>query len=162
MTALPAPGDRAPGFELPNQHGEPVSMDSLQGSAVVLVFYPFAFSRVCTSELDEIHRNLGEFQTRGVRVLAVSVDHKYALRTYAEDHGYSFDLLADFWPHGAVAEKYGALDRTDGYARRATFFIDAAGFIRARIESPLGQPRRFEDYRAALAQLCQPTVPASQ
>lgn len=161
MTALPALGEPAPGFELRNQHGEPVSLGAL-GTAVVLVFYPFAFSRVCTDELDELQENLDEFRRRDVQVLAISVDHKYALRTYAEERGYDFDLLADFWPHGAVAERYGVLDTSDGYAERSTFFIDSAGVLRSRIDAPLGQGRPFEEYRAALRDLPEPAVAPSQ
>ena len=159
---LPALGEPAPGFKLPNQHGEPVSLDALRGTAVVLVFYPFAFSRVCTDELDELQQNLDEFRSRDVKVLAISVDHKYALRTYAEERGYDFDLLADFWPHGAVAERYGVLDSSDGYARRTTFVMDSEGLLASRIDAPLGHGRSFEDYRAALRGLPEQTVAPSQ
>lgn len=161
MTASPALGEPAPGFELRNQHGEPVRLGALC-TAVVLVFYPFAFSRVCTDELDQLQENLDEFRRRDVKVLAVSVDHKYALRTYAEKRGYDFDLLADFWPHGEVAGRYGVLDTSDGYARRASFFIDSTGILRSRIDAPLGQARLFEDYRAALRDLAEQTVAPSQ
>lgn len=153
MRRLPALGDPAPGFELPNQHGEPVRLDALRGTAVALVFYPFAFSRVCTDELDELQRRLEEFSSRGVKLLGISVDHKYALRTYADERRYDFDLLADFWPHGEVAERYGVLDSSDGYARRSTFFIDREGVLAARIDAALGQGRAFDDYLAALGDL---------
>lgn len=162
MTDLPEIGGPAPRFELPNQHGEPVSLDALRGSGVVLVFYPFAFSRVCTDELDELQQNLDEFRSRRMKVLAISVDHKYALRTYAQERNYDFDLLADFWPHGAVAERYGVLDSSDGYARRGTFFIDSEGILRSRIDAPLGQGRSFEDYRAALGDLPEQAAASSR
>ena len=158
MTIQPAPGHLAPGFELPNQHGEPVSLSALRGTAVVLVFYPFAFSRVCTDELDELQANLGEFRSRSARVLAVSIDHRYALRTYAEQRGYGFDLLSDFWPHGEVAEQYRVLNLSEGYARRSTFFIDPAGLINSRVDAPLGEGRAFETYRSALLSLFQHTA----
>lgn len=150
MATLPALGEPVPGFELPNQHGEPVSLDSLRGAAVALVFYPFAFSRVCTDELDELQQNLDQFRSHDVRILAISIDHKYALRTYTEERGYTFDLLADFWPHGQVAERYGVLDLSHGYARRSTFLVDPAGRLTSRIDAPLGQGRSFEDYLTAL------------
>lgn len=137
-----------------------MKLHSLRGTALMLVFYPFAFSRVCTDELDDLQRELGRLSSR-VRILAVSVDHKYALRTYAEQRGYEFDLLADFWPHGEVAERYGVLDRDAGYARRATFFIDADGLLRSRVDAPLGSARSLEDYRKALRELPEATV-ASQ
>lgn len=162
MTHLPALGDPAPGFELPNQHGEPLSLDALRGTGVVLVFYPFAFSRVCTNELDELQQNLDEFRRRDIKVLAISVDHKYALRTYAQEREYDFDLLADFWPHGEVSERYGVLDPADGYAQRSSFFIDSEGILRSRIDAPLGQGRSFEAYRAVLADLPDKTAAAPQ
>lgn len=157
MTLPPAIGHPAPGFELPNQHGEPVSLDAQRGAAVALVFYPFAFSRVCTDELDKIQQHLGEFASRSAKVLALSVDHKYALRTYAEHRGYDFDLLADFWPHGEVAQRYGVLDATHGYARRSTFFINSAGALVSRVDAPLGKERSFDEYRTALRELPKPT-----
>lgn len=153
MADLPRPGALVPGFELPNQHGEPVGLETLRGTAVVLVFYPYAFSRVCTDELDELQQNLDQFHGRGARVLAISIDHRYALRTYAEERGYEFDLLADFWPHGGVAERYGVLDPSAGYARRSTFFVDPAGRLASRIDAPLGHGRSFEDYLTALGSL---------
>ena len=162
MTNLSAPGNPVPGFELPNQHGELVSLNALRGTAVVLVFYPFAFSRVCTDELDELQENLQEFRSRSAKVLAISIDHRYALRTYAEQRGYGFDLLSDFWPHGAVAERYGVLDPSDGYARRSTFFIDPAGLLTSRVDAPLGQGRPFEGYRAALLDLPGQTAASPQ
>ena len=70
---------------------------------MVIVFYPFAFSGICTGELCEIRDNLAVFEYADAEVLAVSVDSKFALRAYAEQEGYGFSLLADFWPHGAVA-----------------------------------------------------------
>nr|WP_323962010.1 peroxiredoxin [Arthrobacter sp. JZ12] len=148
----------APGFQLPNQHGEPVSLEGLRGSAVVLVFYPFAFSRVCTDELDVLQSELGEFERHGARLLAISTDSKYALRAYSDERGYTFDLLADFWPHGAVADRYGVLDASLGHAGRATFFLDQEGTLRSRIDAPPGQARSFDDYRAALGELAEAPV----
>lgn len=150
MANLPALGEVVPGFELPNQHGEPVGLHALRGTAAALVFFPYAFSRVCTDELDELQQSLDQFRNREVKVLAISIDHRYALRTYAEARGYGFDLLADFWPHGEVAERYGVLDHSAGYARRSTFFVDPAGRLTSRIDAPLGRGRAFEDYLIAL------------
>ncbi|GAB3531598.1 peroxiredoxin [Arthrobacter tecti] len=158
MDQLPAVGGRAPAFELPNQHGEPVSLASLRGTAAALVFYPFAFSRVCTGELDELQAQSEEFRGRNVRLLAISVDSKYTLRAYAEERGYDFDLLADFWPHGAVADTYGVLDHTRGYARRATFFLDPDGVVIERIDAALGDVRPFDSYLSALHSLSVPTI----
>ncbi|MDQ0663968.1 peroxiredoxin [Arthrobacter ulcerisalmonis] len=153
--AVPVPGATAPDFELANQYGEPVRLSSFRGQNVALVFYPFAFSGICTGELCEIRDNLATFEDSNAVVLAVSVDSKFSLRAYAERDGYTFDLLADFWPHGAVASAYGVFDAVSGMAKRATFIIDADGRISYRVVNPRGQARDFAEYRAALADLKQ-------
>ena len=153
VTAVPAVGVPAPDFELVNQFGEPVRLSELRGRAVVLVFFPFAFSGICTGELCEIRDNLALFEDADAVVLGVSVDSKFAQRAYAEREGYTFDLLADFWPHGAVAEQYGVFDLESGMARRGTFIIDGAGIIRYVVVNPRGQARDFAEYRSALAGL---------
>jgi peroxiredoxin len=150
---VPAVGEPAPDFELVNQFGEPVRLSSLRGQNVVLVFYPFAFSGICTGELCEIRDNLAVFEDARATVLAVSVDSKFSLRAYAEKEAYGFDLLADFWPHGAVASAYGVFDHETGMAGRGTFIIDAAGIIRHVVVNPRGQARELSEYRAALTGL---------
>lgn len=149
----PQIGDIAPDFTLANQFGEPISLAALRGSAVAIVFYPFAFSGICTGELCELRDNLADFTDAGVRLLAVSVDSKYTLRAYAEAQEYAFDLLADFWPHGQVSRLYGAFDAERGMATRGTFVIDASGIIRDTFATPSGQARPLERYRRALEQL---------
>ena len=153
VPAVPAVGVSAPDFELVNQFGEPVRLSELRGRAVVLVFFPFAFSGICTGELCEIRDNLALFEDADAVVLGVSVDSKFAQRAYAEREGYTFDLLADFWPHGAVAEHYGVFDPESGMAKRGTFIIDADGIVRYVVVNPRGQARDFAEYRNALAGL---------
>jgi peroxiredoxin len=151
--AVPAVGDAAPDFELVNQFGEPVRLSSLRGRNVVMVFFPFAFSGICTGELCEIRDNLALFEHADAAVLGISVDSKFAQRAYAEKEGYAFDLLADFWPHGAVAEQYGVFDPKSGMAKRGTFIIDAGGVLRYVVVNPRGKARDFAEYRSALAGL---------
>jgi peroxiredoxin len=150
---VPAVGEPAPDFELSNQYGEPVRLSSFRGQNVVLVFYPFAFSGICTGELCEIRDNLAALEDANATVLAISVDSKFSLRAYAEQEGYGFDLLADFWPHGSVASEYGVFDAGSGMARRGTFIIDAAGVVRYVVVNPRGQARDLSAYRDALAGL---------
>lgn len=152
---VPAVGGTAPDFELSNQFGEPVRLSSLRGQNVVLVFYPFAFSGICTGELCEIRDNLAMFEDSNAMVLAISVDSKFSLRAYAAQEGYSFDMLADFWPHGGVARAYGVFDADSGMAKRGTFIIDAAGRVRYSVVNPRGQARDLQEYRTALAGLGQ-------
>ena len=153
FAVVPAVGTTAPDFELANQYGEPVRLSSFRGQNVVLVFYPFAFSGICTGELCEIRDNLATFEDSNAVVLGVSVDSKFSLRAYAAQEGYGFDLLADFWPHGGVANAYGVFDAGSGMAKRATFIIDADGKVRYSVVNPRGQARDFGEYRAALADL---------
>lgn len=131
LSAAPlCPGDTAPVFSLPNQYAETVHLGALRGAPVVVMFYPFAFSRVCGGELAELGARWEEFAATGAQVLAVSCDAVHALRAYAdqlggqESPGVPFDLLSDFWPHGAVAESYGAFNQDRGCPRRSTFVLD--------------------------------------
>lgn len=140
----------APGFALANQFGETVTRSSLVGGSVV-VFFPFAFSRVCTDELGQLRDSLELFDAAGVTLVAVSVDHKYTLRAFADANDISFDLLADFWPHGAVTRAYGAFDEEQGYAERISYVLDGTGVVRAVVSSPHGQGRPIADYAHALS-----------
>lgn len=145
---------QAPDFELPNQFGEPVRLSDFSGtSAVALVFFPHAFSSVCTGELCELRDNLSLFADNRVTLLGVSVDSKYALRAWAEHEGLAFSLLADFWPHGQVAKEYGVFLDDKGFANRATFVIDDQGVIRESFITAPGEPRAIEAYRDALEEL---------
>ena len=146
----PQLGASVPGFSLANQFGEKITLAGLEGAGAALVFFPFAFSPVCRSELAELERGKAMFDRVGVRVLAVSCDSKYTLRAWAGLEGFSFDLLSDFWPHGATARAYGAFDAEGGLAQRASFLIDGRGVLRAAIRSAPGVPRPLDEYRNAL------------
>lgn len=151
--APPAPGDVAPDITLVDTHGSPVSLTALRGGAVAVVFYPFAFSRTCTAELGELRDNLEDFEAAGVRVLAVSCDPVPALRAWSEQEGFGYELLSDFWPHGAAARAFGVFDESSGMAVRGSFLLDADGIVRWSVVNPRGVARDLEEYRAALAAL---------
>ena len=123
------PGDPAPDFTLPDTHGTPVHLADLRGETVLVVFYPFAFSRTCTGELCELRDNIEDFESAGVRLLAVSTDAVFTLKAWQEQEGFGFDLLSDFWPHGEAARAYGVFDGRRGAAVRGTFLIDRAGKV---------------------------------
>ena len=147
----PETGTLAPDFDLANQFGERILRSDFRGvKPVGLVFYLLAFSGTCTGELCELRDRFDLFADRDVELLAISVDSKAALRAWAEQQGYPFQLLADFWPHGAVAREYGVFLDEKGYANRATFVVDEAGVIRASFVTGPGEPRSIEAYRAAL------------
>src|SRR5690606_20393529 len=93
-------GAPAPDFQLNDQHGTPVKLSGLRGRRVVLIFYPLAFSRVCHGELSAVRDELMPNLPEDVSVLAVSVDSFFSLRAWAEEEGFTFSLLSDFWPHG--------------------------------------------------------------
>ncbi|MGV8969497.1 MAG: peroxiredoxin [Microbacteriaceae bacterium] len=145
-------GSTAPDFELPNQYGQSVRLSSFVGvKPVALVFFPLAFTGICTGELCELRDNIKVFAQKGVELLAVSVDNKASLRVFSDTEGFDFSLLADFWPHGEVARSYDVFIEDRGYASRATFLIDTGGVIRAAFESAGGTPRRLAQYRKAVA-----------
>ena len=145
-------GDPAPDFTLDDQDGEKVSLSSFRGRRnVLVVFYPFAFSSTCTGELCEIRDDLAGFQNEDVQVLAISCDPMYTLRAYADAQGYTFPLLADFWPHGAVAQQYGVFLTSRGMAARGSFLVDREGVLRWAVVNSPGEARNLKAYREALA-----------
>lgn len=151
-------GQSAPDFELKDQHGTPVRLSDFRGQKdVVLIFYPLAFSGVCTGELCTIRDELPTLATSGagddVQVLAVSVDSVFAQRAWSEKESYQFPLLSDFWPHGAVAQAYGVFDDERGLATRGTFIIDKQGIVRWKVGNAIPDARDINDYRKALAEL---------
>jgi mycoredoxin-dependent peroxiredoxin len=147
-------GDEAPDFELKDQHGTPVTLSGFRGEKdVVLVFYPLAFSGVCTSELCAIRDDFPEVTRDDVELLTISVDSTYSLRTWADRDHFGFSLLSDFWPHGAVAKSYGVFDENIGVAKRGTFIIDKTGVVRWKVVNPIPQARDIADYQKALAAL---------
>lgn len=145
-------GSKAPEFTLKNYNNEKVSLSSVfKAKPVLLVFYPFAFSGICTGELCQLRDDFSSFD--GVQVLGVSVDTPYSLKVWAEREGYQFPLLSDFWPHGAVARQYGVFNEQAGMATRGTFLIDTEGVIRfAEINQP-GEARNQETWKKAIASL---------
>ncbi len=151
-TAAVTVGETAPDFTLADQHGEAVTLSSFRGSKnVLVVFYPFAFSGICTGELCAIRDDVGAFQNDDVQVLAVSCDPKYSLRAWADDQGYDFPLLSDFWPHGDVAKRYGVFLEAAGMPTRGSFLVDTEGVLRWAVVNGPGEARDLGAYREALA-----------
>jgi peroxiredoxin len=147
-------GEDAPNFSLVNQHGETVTLSDFAGKKpVVLVFYPLSFSGICTGELCELRDNFGTFERENVELLAISVDSKFVQKVFAEQEGYKFSVLADFWPHGAVARTYEVFLEEAGISNRATFVIDKAGKLVAKFVTAPGQPRSLQEYQKALESL---------
>lgn len=147
-------GRTPPDFTLKDQHGQDVSLAGFRGDkAVVVMFHPFAFSRVCRGELCEIRDAMPEFQNDEVQLLAISCDPMYALRAFADQDGLDYPLLSDFWPHGAVARAYGVFSEERGCALRGTFVLDRDGILRWQVVNAMPDARDLDDYRKALADL---------
>ena len=146
-------GDRAPGFSLPDQDKQVVSLADLRGTPVLLVFYPFAFSLRCTGELSRLRDELADYTDAGVRVLAISTDPVFSLKAFKAAEGLDFPLLSDFWPHGEVAQAYGVFNEKAGMAVRGTFLVDADGVVRfAEVNAP-GDVREQSGWKDAVGRL---------
>jgi mycoredoxin-dependent peroxiredoxin len=146
------PRQPAPDFTLRDQHGQSWTLsDARDRRAVVVLFYPFAFSRVCTGELTWVRDNLGSLASDDVDVVAVSCDPMFALRELADRDRLTFPLLSDFWPHGEVARAYGVFDEERGCARRSTFVVDVSGLLRWTEHSPMPEARDLASYARILA-----------
>ena len=150
----PEVGSEAPDFTVRDHNNQEVTLSSFRGErSVLLVFYPFAFSGICTGELCSVRDDLADFQNDDVQILPISVDHPFALKAWSLAEGFDFPLLSDFWPHGAVAKAYGVFNDAHGMAVRGTFLVDTAGIVRfAEVNGP-GEPRDQSGWRTAVAAL---------
>ncbi|SDC59794.1 peroxiredoxin [Actinokineospora iranica] len=147
-------GSKAPDFTLNDYNKQPVTLSQFQGEKnVLLVFYPFAFSGICQGELCQVRDEIAEYTDHNVQVIGVSVDTPFSLKAWAEQQGYTFPLLSDFWPHGAVATTYGVFNEAAGLANRGTFLIDTTGTVRfAEINAP-GEARDQDAWKKAVTTL---------
>ncbi len=149
-----AVGDLAPDFSLRDQHGAAVTLSAgLDAAEAVVVFFPFAFSGICTGELREIRDHLEDFDTSDIRLFAVSCDPMFSLRAWADLEGYFFPLVSDFWPHGHVSSAYGVFDAKLGCAQRGTFLIGRDSRVAYANVEPASTRRDFSGYREALARV---------
>ena len=147
-------GSRAPDFTLRDQFGQDVSLASFRGAkSVALVFFPFAFSGVCTGELTGIRDRLSEFLTFDTEVLAISCDPVYSLRVFADTDRLNFTLLSDFWPHGEVARTFGVFDEAAGCAERSSYVIDTQGVVRWSVHNARPEARDLDEHLRQLQQL---------
>jgi mycoredoxin-dependent peroxiredoxin len=147
-------GAVAPDFELRDQHAQSHRLSDYRGSKnVVVVFYPFAFTGVCSGELADIQAEIGALQNDQTQVLAISCDPLASLRVFADREGFDFPLLSDFWPHGATASAYAVFNEVLGAAERATFVIDKHGVVRWTVRVAITEARDVAAYQKALAEL---------
>ncbi|MGY1779198.1 peroxiredoxin [Geodermatophilus sp. SYSU D01036] len=146
-------GDVAPEFSLPDQDRQVVSLAELRGTPVLVVFYPFAFSGICTGELCQLRDELTTYTDAGVQVVAISTDPVFSLKAFKAREGLDFPLLSDFWPHGATAQAYGVFNEKAGMALRGTFLVDAEGTIAfAEVNQP-GDAREQSGWKDAVEKI---------
>lgn len=147
-------GSMAPDFTLPDANRTPIQLSGFQGAkAALVVFFPFAFSGVCTGEMAAVQNDLATFQNDRVQILAISTDPAPTLKAWAAAQAYDFPLLSDFWPHGAVAQTYGCFHEQGGMALRGTFLVGVDGVVNfAEVHEP-GVARDQESWKRAIAAL---------
>jgi peroxiredoxin len=147
-------GQVAPDFTLNNQFGESVSLSSFKGKKnVIITFYPFSFTGICTGELCSLRDDLGSFQNDNAELLAISCDSMFTQKVFADQENYKFSVLSDFWPHGATAQAYGVFDEARGCAIRGTFIVNKEGIVSWQVIHGIGDARDSAEYKAALAAL---------
>jgi peroxiredoxin len=146
MNGLPL-GEPAPDFTLRDQFGQDVTLSSFRGrKAVAILFYPYAFSGVCTGEMAAIRDRLAEFMTFDTEVLAISCDPVYSLRAFADQDGLNFPLLSDFWPHGEVSRAYDVFDERKGCPRRSSYVVDKQGRLAWSLHNAMPEGRDLDEH----------------
>ncbi len=128
-TGIIAPGTPAPEFTLKAEDGEDFTRESLLGKTTVLVFYPFAFSPVCTDQFQVYEEVLSEFTEQGATLYGVSCDASYSQTAFREKLGVSIPQLSDFEPKGAASKAFGAYFAPAGMATRALVIVDPEGTV---------------------------------
>ncbi|RMG81517.1 MAG: peroxiredoxin [Bacteroidetes bacterium] len=151
------PGDKAPAFTLHDTDKNEVSLEQYKGKNVVLLFFPLAFTGVCTTELCTMRDDIANYQNLNAEVLAVSVDSLFSLGKFKAEQNLNFPLLSDF--NKEVARAYDALYEEfvlgmKGVAKRSAFVIDKEGVVRyAEVLESAGDLPNFEAIKQTLASL---------
>ncbi len=147
-------GEQAPDFTLKDQNNQQVTLSAFQDArAVLLVFFPLAFTGICQRELDDIQDRIDDFVNADIATLAVSVGPSPTHKVWATERGFTFPVLSDFWPHGAVSQAYDVFNTHSGIANRGTFAVDPAGVIRFADCKEPGEARDQAVWAAALSAL---------
>ncbi|MDZ4840064.1 MAG: peroxiredoxin [Bacteroidota bacterium] len=150
-------GDKAPDFKLFNSDKQEVSLSENAGKNVLLLFFPQAFTSVCTTELCEVRDNLADYNKADTEVLAISVDSPFTLAKYKEDQKLNFQLLSDF--NKETSKAYNALFEEfamgmRGVSKRAAFVIDKNGIIQyAEVTPTAGDLPNMEAIKESISKL---------
>lgn len=151
------PGAKAPSFTLPAFDKQMVSLEDFRGKNVVLIFFPAAFSGVCTAEMCAMRDDISAYQNLDAQILAISVDLPYSLGKFREEQNLNFPLLSDF--NKEVSKAYGAMYENwilglHGVSKRSAFVIDKEGIVRyAEVLDNAGELPNFEAVRNVLGEL---------
>jgi peroxiredoxin (alkyl hydroperoxide reductase subunit C) len=129
------PGTPAPEFRLQREDGEAFTQDDLKGRTTVLVFYPFAFSPVCTDQLNLYEEVLDQFTAQGATLYGVSCDSSWTQRAFKEKLGVTIEQLSDFEPKGAACKAFGVL-HDGGFPQRALVIVDPDGVVKWSYQAP--------------------------
>ncbi len=129
-----APGTPAPDFTLQTEDGGQLTLADLKGSTTVLVFFPFAFSPLCTDQFSVYQEVLGEFEARGAKLYGVSCDASWSLKAFREKLGVSIPMLSDFEPKGETCRAFGVY-HPGGFAQRALVIVDPDAIVKWSYEA---------------------------
>ena len=145
-------GTPAPPFTLMDQDREMVSLEDLKGKKSLVVFIPFPFTGICDGEACAIRDGLGGLESLDANVVVITAHAVPVTIKWADENGFTFRVLSDYWPHGEVTKAYDTFNEERGAAWRTTYVLDADGTITDVIATDsLGTPREFELYQAALS-----------
>ncbi len=150
-------GDKAPAFTLFNTEKEAVSLNSYEGKNLLVLFFPLAFTGVCTTELCTVRDDIGNYSNMGTDVVAISVDSLFSLGKFKEEQKINFPLLSDF--NKEISASYGALYEDfvlgmKGVSKRSAFVVDKAGVIQyAEVLESAGDLPNFDKIKETLAGL---------
>ena len=144
-------GEAAPDFLLRDQMRAKRGLGDLTGSKAMVVFMPFAFTNTCLGEMCILRDNLQQMSASGIRFFVITCDTIHSNRRWAEDQGFEFPILSDFWPHGDVSRAYGCFNPAIGVPMRSTYILDETGVVTEIVATDrLDVPRDFADYERAL------------
>jgi peroxiredoxin len=129
-----APGTPAPDFTLQTEDGGKLTLADLKGSTTVLVFFPFAFSPLCTDQFSVYQEVLAEFEARGAKLYGVSCDASWSLKAFREKLGVSIPMLSDFEPKGETCRAFGVY-HPGGFAQRALVIVDPDAIVKWSYEA---------------------------
>jgi len=147
-------GASAPAFSLMDKERNVVSLDDFRGNKTVVVFIPFPFTPICDSEACAIRDRLTSLNDLDAGVVVITCHAVQVVKKWSDENGFTFPVLSDFWPHGAVATEYGAFNEAVGVANRMSFVLDADGVVHTIINSgSLGTAREFAAYTEALGEI---------